>query len=632
MDNTRINITPTIVRADGSKRELPTRQNMLTDYAITYLRDKISCIEYGLGYFKLGDSNEQNYRDGVANTISCSISTVTSSVPFFTVADVGRVIQFSDNTKYRIQSFISDTSVTIDGQKEITAATVRIWETDIVKLKNYVRQSDTTYGGWGEGFGTTYEYHNGGVDNTFMVKKSFRVRRFDYVTAGAVIREIGWSNSISTTNYLWGRLVLPDPIVMNTAEMLLLKIEIEEWLPAGEISADPWFGLPARIVRDFGSYYCKNSGFITDTNGSSHGDPCPAFLPCDDYYVNMLYDGGYHARYDKTPATMLSKPYINRWDKLSFLGSVADPIIGFGLGSSGTNQTTWYYTDLNNLPQLRSDQLIEVTPECRYDQRLPPYPGFSETVPNASGISDVTAFNSDTKMTSVIPSLNGQYISDAGITMRCLTLDSRDQTKLVCIGNDIKPYQCDLDGTNMVKLHDTALHVAQLYSAPIYVAGTWYVVYNNLLRKYDSSWNYLSYKTLPDSVYGITYNYVDGCIYFVGYSSLTSEYTQRNFYKYDPATDVISTAGTWTGTRIKQYRSVVLTSNPNIILVGGSVGDKWGIVDLSQNKMVDENFVDSRYGNNFSGFMMEDLGAVRVVDESGYYKDLYFTLPNVVAV
>lgn len=376
----KIFITPKIVRADGSIDVLPRQQNMITDYGLKKIRDGTP-LELALSYFHIGTGSTDHKRQSGDNTLSCSISTLTSSVPFFVAADASnkRAIQFNDNTHCRIDTFVSDTEVLINEERTYTDVDAIIWNTELVSLDTHLMTSGTNYGTHMEDYGTVYDYINNGVDDTWIVINSFRTKRFNFVDAGAVITEVGWG-STSSTSELYGRLVLESPIAMNAAEMLLLKIETVRVVPAGFVSSDPIFGVPARIEHVFDNYGMMLSAPAIDyANNSYYYYAAPQFAPKDEFSIRIISpDAGTVVR-EGNFSSKLSKPYVVKFPTFSYSGVVMDEVtsVFFTNDTYDNNFRFGYVYDQGVVPELREDQLLQFTPESLVDRDFPAYPGTS---------------------------------------------------------------------------------------------------------------------------------------------------------------------------------------------------------------------------------------------------------------
>lgn len=368
-------VTPTIQRADGSLVEYPRQKNMITDQGLSKLFGGTS-YQTVLDYFHIGISDEANYRDTVADTLSCSISTLTAAVPTFVQADADnkRVIQFADNTKARIVTFNSDTEVLIDQEYTFSNVSGRIWDVECIKLKDHLKVSNTyTSPVAGDDYGTSYTFEYGGVDNSYYRSLDWKTRRFDFIDTGAVIREIGWSDSSSSTTALCGRLVLDSPIIVSEAEMLFVKIELECLIQAGMISSDPIFGQEAsiHIPLEWNGYAMQ---FNAD-NGQS-----PFIRGVSTFVCGVTHDNGTTYKSGGVSVST-TKPYKKTFAQLTWLDLDMPNITQYGMSGTADKMAQQFVLDQNNLPSVSTTQLLRLTPSIEVERELPAFPGTTLPVP-----------------------------------------------------------------------------------------------------------------------------------------------------------------------------------------------------------------------------------------------------------
>ena len=383
-------VTPTLVRKDGTVVDLPPQHNMITDFGIaTLMEGGLYSAPAMLTNIFVGTDATPNFRSTGIGVLSCTISTLTASEPTFLAADATnkRTIQLDDNTIAYITAFTNDAEVTINIEANFTGKSARIWNTEIIKLYGYAKTGATISGAsYGNEFGTNTTTIYKGVDSSLLRVTTWNTKRFDYVDVGGVVREIGWSFTTSTTSNLCGRLVLDTPITVQEAEMLFIKIEIQQHVPIGPITADPIFGLPCNIMipmsREGTSRHPFGYGFAP--NGSSlNANTAPVLsIPNTILRFMVAHSGGTVLR--ERSVSKQFKPYKVICESASIINTSLTSIsmYGFNHGCVTTDKEAYAYRfviDPTVRPNLTTTQLLRITPVIYVNRYFPPFPGTTDT-------------------------------------------------------------------------------------------------------------------------------------------------------------------------------------------------------------------------------------------------------------
>ena len=494
--NCSIEVTPRVLKPDGTIVVHPTEKNLILDRALYMLIQNRRSMSRQLTYFYIGSGDAPNFRQSVIGDLSCSISTLNSTLPFFTQADADghRVIQFNDNSKCRIETYVSSTEVLIDEERNFVDGDAIIWDVDRVAMDSYTFRSGTKYGIHRTDFGNEYELVNGVIDETYIKRRSYTTRRFDFPTAGTLIKEIGWSYDSDSTNYLGGRLVLDTPLVINAAEMLLLTIAVVSRIPVGPVSADPFFGKPAIVSARLTDGVMECVDYISSYNTALGTYPTPFLSPHNTEFHLSLSGSPAIVKADASDTKSIL-PYSKKWD-LSFSGLVSANINSISVGSHYTAYNyTWRFATADR-PTLAADQLFRLHPEVTIDRTLPLYPGLTPVVDPPSIPVNGAAYVGEEWPLFSIPSFRWGADNCRAL---CLTADK------IYIGrtnDDI--YEFDRDGKNEVRVASGMRGNVE----SIVHDGTYFYIHHGSddIYKYDSDWNDLGlFATIPESTVGSLY-------------------------------------------------------------------------------------------------------------------------------
>lgn len=373
-------VTITVVRKDGTVVEYPTLKNMITDQGLSLITtgnlNQYSLLEY----FYIGSDGSPNYRVTGDNVLSCTASTVTSTEATFTSLDATnkRPIQFADNSVARITTYISPTQVQIDQEFSLSGISGRIWETDIVKLKAYTSHNNTIGANtYGVEYGYDYEFEYCGIDQSRLKWICWKTRRFDFVSSGTTIREVGWSNVSNSTSGLCGRLALDEAVVVQEAEMVFVKIALVQYLPVGPVSADPVFGLPAVIRHITQPGYDVAAPYM---NGLRTLDLPVVRADTGSIYIRIVYSGGTSDKivYDGTTTT---KPYTVQYGTAQWIDINMPNIAGyyFTVGNYAGNAFGYEFELVR--PSVTTTQLLRISPKISVDRDYPDFPGSTPQLP-----------------------------------------------------------------------------------------------------------------------------------------------------------------------------------------------------------------------------------------------------------
>ena len=415
-----VKVTPTVRKMDGTLVQYTTQHNMITDTGMSNLLggDKITNL---FSYFFIGTGGTPNYRETATNVLSCTGTTLTSSVSTFLVEDdtYNRTIQFSDDSYAHILTRISDTEVTIDRELNFTGLTGRIYNTEINKLESYLAYSNTRGSNAisAVDYGTTHEYVFGGTDKTFYQRKYFDTFQFNFIDTGATIREVGWSRNSSSTSSLCGRLVLDVPVITEPRELLFLKMEVYSSYPIGRISKDPIFGLPAFITA--ASWQNSNSVkdmYIVDNTVGPMLEYCSSSFGMI-FIVNKGIGSAVAIRKRASSNTTYGKPYKRVYSKITFLNNDIQNICGYGVGNGSASSdslgyfTTRYWFDYEDIFSITPTQLLNITPVVRIERSLTPWNGYQAAPSEPDNHMDT--YDGSCTCLGKISRLSGSYLVDS---------------------------------------------------------------------------------------------------------------------------------------------------------------------------------------------------------------------------
>ena len=178
----------------------------------------------------LGDGTKPTKRDSGAITVTISSEIATASAGYFEVADVGRLLKLDSGQEAYIDGFTSSTEVTVTGAIDDTASEATVWYVNETGHENELSRTGNLSGDSGDvssNFdGTTVEHKR-----TFIFPEETEARTY---------REIGWSDSSSVENNLFGRDLIPgggDSISPGQQYKVIVRLQIA-LLPLTQIPVD----------------------------------------------------------------------------------------------------------------------------------------------------------------------------------------------------------------------------------------------------------------------------------------------------------------------------------------------------------------------------------------------------------
>lgn len=254
--NLSVLVTPTVYDVDGNvKRTYRTQSNMITKSGLGVYGYATGGLEYMFRYFHIGTGTTPTHRTHGTNDVDWDGTNVSSKTDLFLPEDVGRVIQFNNNTKSTISGYIDARNVTVSTSGSLVSADAKIWNVEQKLLANHYQSSnwyDRSISGNNSTVNTLYP----GVDNGYLVNTLTRTIKF--IPKGSVtITEAGWSGtenpSINFPYSLCGRIVFDTPIELEETETISIKVSMSRTFPYGQWSADPIFSQPVTLSGEYAS-------------------------------------------------------------------------------------------------------------------------------------------------------------------------------------------------------------------------------------------------------------------------------------------------------------------------------------------------------------------------------------------
>ena len=271
-------VTPTVTALTGEVlREYPPVNNMITDYGM----NRLASIPWAsfLNGFILGTGTTPTNRKTGNISLSRVGTIVTTDLDFFTNDDAvfNRVLQFSDDSKARIVKFTSEKEVLvdIDGASLVDAGGI-IWNVEQDTIDEYYTYTSSVDSSQTNPNGATWDTS----DPAKLIRTTWRSLYRDFLTETepTIITEAGWTHSFDTNkafSKLFGRIVFPVPITVNTNERLVIKVEMSRsWVNGTVLSlGDGIFDTPGTISfaeHVLGQYPHYRGSYIFD-NGEAYG-------------------------------------------------------------------------------------------------------------------------------------------------------------------------------------------------------------------------------------------------------------------------------------------------------------------------------------------------------------------------
>ena len=382
-NNYSIKVTPTVYDVDGNvKKVYPTLPNLILDNGLDQIvgRGPMTCMNY----FHIGTGTKTVNRKSGAGTISRSGNTVTSTVGFFNPDDANRVIQFSDNTSCRIETYNSPVSVDVATSGVLTNVSCIVWHTETPELETWYKSSNTPDITDSENNGTTIAVVNAGVlDQEYVESTTFLSRKF-IINDDITVTEAGWSwrstqdTSADIDRGMFGRIEFETPIDLLVNETLALKVTmIRVLFQHGALSADPIFGVPCVLSGEYLTpnyescwQYVKPDGTIGTTATKLYLAECASIGSYDRF--RFYKDDETYVDVNVTP-----KPYINgsrtqemNTTEITTLGDAT--YTRYQIYSSTSYRDALVYT-FNTPLVIPQDALLNLTYTITLDRVLPDF-------------------------------------------------------------------------------------------------------------------------------------------------------------------------------------------------------------------------------------------------------------------
>lgn len=232
--NFEVLVVPKVMKPDGTIVEYPKRHNLILNSGLDALATHYTsdCFLYAA----VGIGTTPTYRSSGSITVSKTSSTITASGLFFTVADIGRTLQFSSSgTEVVITGYTSVSQVTCDTSGSESSQACMIYNTTQTSLTNLTKVSSTYYQGDGiqNGVDTSTEVAS------VRILKRFRTFQFAVETSPITYTEAGWSWGNPSTTNLFGRIVFAEGgenLSLLVGERLLLYVELNTYMDTSVVT------------------------------------------------------------------------------------------------------------------------------------------------------------------------------------------------------------------------------------------------------------------------------------------------------------------------------------------------------------------------------------------------------------
>jgi hypothetical protein len=383
-----VKVTPTVLDADGNvKRVYEEQSNMLTDNGLDAY-GYYGGIEQNMQYFHIGTGTTPTNKvfgyNGVYH-VGTDVWTVGSD--FFVPEDVGRLIQFSDESTARIVSYTDAKNVVVDVTGSLEGYDCKVWNVDQYALDTPYQTSqfyDRREGSSGNGM--SYVTNDDVVDAGYVIQTYTRSIKF--LSAGAAtITEAGWSKYASNLdgdpyyNSLFGRVVFDTPIVLGATDTISLKVSISRTLPYGSWSADPIFGQPVTLGGEYSYTTSSTAPFkIIESDGTNQGGKVYQMGLFDPGYVNndmarIYYDDNtYYAITMTFPNSVQGAKSITsnlmEWND-TIAGKTITKIVFYGYSSFYRESFKWTYDTPYVIPANATGATLQIT--ISWDRQLPAF-------------------------------------------------------------------------------------------------------------------------------------------------------------------------------------------------------------------------------------------------------------------
>jgi hypothetical protein len=164
----------------------------------------------------VGTGTNPTQRDSGPTTASQTGVTVTSASNFFVSADVGRLIKFDSGEEAYITIFTSATQVTVSISRTVASALFCIWYVNDVGLQTESKRTSTYTSNAGDN-GVSF------ASPSYTLKRTFL---FAAEVGSVTYNEIGWSNSFSAGNNLFGRDVISGGDTLTVGQQYKVVVQL----------------------------------------------------------------------------------------------------------------------------------------------------------------------------------------------------------------------------------------------------------------------------------------------------------------------------------------------------------------------------------------------------------------------
>lgn len=255
---------------------IPRKRNLLTDSGL----EKPATVTWAncFRYAVVGTGTNPVKRDSGAVTVSRAGSTLTASAGFFEAGDVGRLFKFDSGEECYITAFTDSQHVTSDISGTVAAAEGTVWYVNRTGLQTEAKRTLTCANESGDN-GRSLSV------NTWTMKRTFI---FSAESGSITYNEIGWSDTGSAGNNLFGQDIISGGVSLSVGQQLKVVVELS-------ISFTPYVSTPyTNVVTGWtqdGDCVLERWDNISniDADGSTH--PTPGLLdPCTAPHVGISSD------------------------------------------------------------------------------------------------------------------------------------------------------------------------------------------------------------------------------------------------------------------------------------------------------------------------------------------------------
>lgn len=245
---------------------LPKKRNLLTDSGL----EKPASVSWSIcfSHAVVGTGTNPVKRDSGAVVVSRAGTALTASANFFEAGDVGRLFKFDSGEEVYISAFTDAQHVSSVSSGTIAAAQGTVWYVERTGLQTEVKRSSLYANDVGSN-GSSFS-----VD-TWTFKRTFV---FSAESGSVVYNEIGWSNSGSVGNNLFGQDIISGGVSLSAGQQL--KVVVELSVTIAPVVSIPYTSVITGWSQD-GDCVVENYGAIAqvDAGGGTPGsastlDPC----------------------------------------------------------------------------------------------------------------------------------------------------------------------------------------------------------------------------------------------------------------------------------------------------------------------------------------------------------------------